>query len=114
MRKLCPTCKQSPVAINCYKNNKTYYRSQCDKCIRAGKKLPTQKRKWSKAGYKKKKICDRCGFRAKYSSQISVYHINSDLNDVSFYNLRSICLNCAEEIYKSGSTWTSEDLLPDF
>lgn len=75
--------------------------------------MPKQQPKWKSAGYEKKRVCDLCGFRSKYSSQISVHHINGNLNDVNGYNLRSICLNCAEEIKKSGVPWSTSDLEPD-
>jgi len=55
-RKICPSCNQRPVAINCHKGDKTYYRKVCDICVRAGKKdkkVPG----WAKSGYRKKPQC---------------------------------------------------------
>lgn len=65
------------------------------------------------SGFKKRNICDRCGFRSKYASQISVYHMDGDLNNVEPRNLKCVCRNCQIEVAKSDLIWRSGDLVPD-
>jgi hypothetical protein len=57
--------------------------------------------------------CDRCGFKARYSAQILVYHVDGDLNNVHIKNLKSICKNCVEEVSRSDLPWRPGDLAPD-
>jgi len=69
--------------------------------------------RWQLDGYKKKASCDRCGFRAKYSAQLIVVHIDGNLNNSNLSNLKTICQNCAIEVKKSDQTWRPGDLEPD-
>lgn len=64
-------------------------------------------------GYKKKPGCDKCGFKARYTAQLMVYHVNGDLNNSDLRNLKTICLNCAEEIIRSDVPWVPGDIEPD-
>ena len=57
--------------------------------------------------------CDRCGFRAKHSAQILVYHADGNLNNNSLNNLKSICLNCTVEIKRLDLPWRRGDLEED-
>jgi hypothetical protein len=82
-------------------------------CIRKGKKLKTPVPRWHSGGYKKKPACDRCGFRARFASQLLVYHIDGDLNNATVKNLRTVCRNCVEEIARTEVTWRAGDLEPD-
>jgi hypothetical protein len=117
-RPLCPFCGKRPVAINRYSNNNVYYRKICDSCARAraaGKILKPQPPAWVKSGYKKKPNCEKCGFVAKYpEDQMRVFYLDGDLKNNSWSNLRTICLNCQQEITKSKLTWKPADLVPDF
>ena len=113
MRPLCKICGKNPAAINGYHNEKIYYRSRCNSCIRKGKRLKPPVPRWQSTGYKKKPACDRCGFKARHSSQLLVYHVNGDLNDCDLRNLKTICLNCAELLKRQDLPWRRGDLEPD-
>ena len=69
--------------------------------------------RWQLSGYKKKLTCDLCGFRAKYSAQLQVFHSDGNLNNSSLTNLKTICQNCAIEIKKTDQPWVPGDLEPD-
>lgn len=112
-RPICPACNQRPKAVNCYRGNKLYYRSRCEVCIKKGKKIKPPVARWQSNGYKKKPTCDKCGFRAKYSAQLLVYHVDGNLNHCELKNLKTICLNCAEELKRSDLPWKKGDLEPD-
>ena len=113
MRPICPSCNQRPKTVAYHRNNKIYYRSQCGQCIRKKKKLPIQRPRWELNGYKKKTICDRCGFKARYSAQLLVFHIDSNLNNSTSRNLKTLCLNCRVDVEKSNFIWKPGDLQPD-
>jgi hypothetical protein len=112
-RPLCAACHNRPAAVNCHKNERVYYRSVCDNCARHNKKHKIAKPAWQKAGYKKKLVCDRCGFRAKNSAQTLVYHTDGNTNNTELSNLRSICLNCAVEVSRECLPWRRGDLEED-
>ena len=112
-RPICPTCNQRPRAISYIRKQKTMYRSQCGQCLaRAQGNLPPTPR-WQLNGYKKKPACDKCGFQARYSSQLRVFHVDGNLNNSSLRNLRTVCLNCQIEIDKTDQIWRPGDLTPD-
>jgi hypothetical protein len=69
--------------------------------------------RWQLDGYKKKPACERCGFRAKYSAQLVVHHMDANLNNASPRNLRTICQNCVIDVAKSDLPWRAGDLEPD-
>jgi len=69
--------------------------------------------RWKSTGYQKKNKCDRCGFRARFSAQISVYHVDGRLDNVDVKNLRSVCKNCEVELSRSDLPWRLGDLEPD-
>ena len=71
------------------------------------------KARWQQAGYKKKAACDRCGFRARHHTQLMVYHVNGDLNDCDYRNLKTVCLNCSVELTRLDLPWRRGDLEPD-
>jgi hypothetical protein len=112
-RKICPCCKQRLVAVNLIRDGITYYRSQCESCIKKKKKIKPPVPRWQTAGYKKKPTCDRCGFRARYANQLLVYHVDGDLNHCGLRNLRTVCLNCVVDIKKNDNPWCPGDLEPD-
>ena len=72
-----------------------------------------KKARWQTKGYNKKATCDLCGFKSKYKSQITVYHIDGNLNNCELINLRSICLNCVEVVKHKLFTWRPGDLEVD-
>lgn len=114
-RPLCPTCQQRPCAVAYNRNQRTYFRSLCDHCLRKKKqrvRRPVTPR-WKSAGYRKKTQCDRCHFRARVQSQLMVYHVDGDCNNVDLRNLRTVCLNCAHEITKLDLPWRRGDLEED-
>lgn len=100
--------------MNYIRNGKTYYRSICDECGRKKKKKKPRKPLWQKNGYKKKATCDLCGFKSLFSTQITVFHIDGDLENSQPINLRSICLNCVEVVKKKEVTWKRGDLEVDY
>lgn len=114
MRPICNTCNKNHAAINYNRNGITHYRSICDEC---GKKKVNKKptrHNWQKAGYKKKPTCDLCGFRCLYPTQSTVFHIDGNLENVQFSNLRTICLNCVEVVKRKDVTWKRGDLQVDY
>jgi hypothetical protein len=110
-RLLCKKCGTRPRAVNYHKEGKTYYRSQCDHCVRGREEgIP----RWAKAGYKLKLKCDKCGFASKYSKQFNVYHIDGNLDNCRHANLKSVCANCQRLLLDEGVSWRQGDLVPDF
>ena len=57
--------------------------------------------------------CDRCGFRAKHSAQLLVYHVDGNLKNNNVLNLKTVCLNCSVEIKRVDLPWRPGDLEPD-
>jgi hypothetical protein len=112
-RPLCPACRQRLCAVNYYSNGTPHYRSRCETCIKKNKKIKPPVPTWQTAGYKKKATCDRCGFRAKYSAQLLVYHVDGNLHNANLRNLKTVCLNCTVEIPKQDLPWRPGDLEPD-
>lgn len=113
MRPLCSICKQKPCAINYHKAGKVFYRQKCSICLKqkGGKKgWP----KWWSAGYRAKKSCDKCGHKSKYKHQFDVFHIDGNLNNVSYSNLKTVCANCQRVLHLEGVVWKQGDLVPDF
>lgn len=113
-RPLCPVCNSRPVAVNCHRHGRIYYRKVCDVCARAGKKYKPVPA-WFKAGYRKKAVCDKCGYKAKYpDKQMTVYYADGNLRNTSSLNLKSVCLNCRVELAHSKLPWKEAPLTPDF
>jgi hypothetical protein len=113
MRPTCNACNQRLAAVNYCRDGITHYRKKCDYCIRRGRKEKPPLPRWQAAGYKKKSSCDRCGFRAKFLSQLLVYHVDNNLANVKGANLRTICLNCVEEVNRLDVPWVRGDLQAD-
>lgn len=112
-RPLCSICNKRPVAVNYRRNDTVYYRKKCDSCIRKKRLLPAPRPRWLEKGYKKKNLCERCGFKAKYKEQLFVFHIDGNLNNTALSNLKTVCANCQIEIAKSKQGWVQGDLTPD-
>ena len=113
MRPICAICKQRPRAVAYHRYDKIYYRSRCTVCIRQGLQQKAAVPRWKSSGYKKKVACDRCSFRAKYGTQLLVYHVDGNMNNVTVRNLKTVCQNCVIEIVKTDLTWRPGDLEPD-
>jgi hypothetical protein len=111
MRKLCKVCQQRPVAINYYKGSKLFYRSKCDHCARGYTSLRPL---WAQHGYKQKNVCDKCGFSSKYKEQFNVFHLDGDLTNCRYNNLKTVCANCQRVLHTEGHKWKQGDLTPDF
>ena len=113
-RPLCQSCFKNPAAINYIKDSIYHFRAKCDSCNRKNKKIKPRQPTWALSGYKKKPHCEKCGFRAEYSDQLSVYHIDGNLQNNAIFNLKTICMNCQVTISKQGLGWKQGDLIPDF
>lgn len=110
---MCKVCNIRLRAISYHKYDRVYYHSRCTFCLRKNKKLKPPVPRWQSNGYKKKPTCDRCGFRARLTSQLLVYHVDGDLNNAALKNLRTVCRNCVEEISRTEVIWRPGDLEPD-
>jgi hypothetical protein len=110
LRPICNKCNKNYRAINYIREGITHYRSSCDECGRKKHKEKPRKASWTKNGYKKKAACDLCGFKSLFTTQITVFHIDGDLENASQNNLRSICLNCVEVVKKKEVNWKRGDL----
>ena len=108
IRPLCKTCKERHASVNYKRKGKTYYRTECGRCLRLKKKQPAPKPNWALNGYIKKMTCDLCGFKAKWGQQIVVYYIDGDMRNTKKNNLRSVCLNCTVTIDKKDIPWATE------
>lgn len=113
-RPICKECNKNPCAINYVKKNVKHYRSICDECGSKKTKKKPKEPLWQSAGYKKKQICDNCGFKSLYPTQTTVFHIDGDLKNTNYNNLRTICLNCVEVIKRKEVTWRRGDLQIDY
>lgn len=113
-RPMCSTCNKHCCTINYVRKGKTYYRSTCNRCNKNKPKKRSKRFNWEQAGYAKKSTCDLCGFKSLYPSQITVFHIDGNLTNTAFNNLRSICLNCVEVVKKRSVTWKRGDLQVDY
>ena len=111
MRDLCNICKKRPVAVNYYKEDRTFYRSKCDHCSR---KRTDGVPRWQRAGYKKKPACDKCGFNSKYLDQFDVFYVDGNPSNTKFSNLKTVCANCQRILHKLRLPWKQGDLTPDF
>lgn len=116
IRKNCPVCNKNLVAINYIsKTGVTHYRSLCSACIREKKKIKPAVPLWYKSGYRKKPNCEKCGFRAKFiNEQLRIFHLDGNLQNINRSNLKTICLNCQEEIFKTRLPWKPASIVPDF
>jgi hypothetical protein len=45
---------------------------------------------------------------------MTVFYIDGDLQNTSYNNLRSICLNCVEVVKRKEITWKRGDLQVDY
>ena len=113
-RKICPACNQRPVAINYHRDDVVHYRTRCNVCVRESKRIPQQQPAWRRSGYTKKTICEKCGFKSKYPEQLGVFYIDGNLKNNNWLNLKTVCLNCIQEVSKSRLKWRQDPLVSDF
>ena len=113
LRPICNTCGKNHCAVNYIREGITHYRSGCDECGRKKKKLKPRKANWTKSGYKKKATCDLCGFKSLFPTQMTVYHIDGNLENIALTNLRTVCLCCIEVVKRKEITWRRGDLQVD-
>jgi hypothetical protein len=113
-RPLCIACHGNPVAINYRSGDKIRYRKVCAACSRKGKRGKAQAMAWQRAGYTKKTICDKCGFKAKKLTQMFVFYLDGNLKNNDWLNLKTVCANCRIEVNDSKTTWKESPLTPDF
>lgn len=112
--KMCNSCNKHPVAVNYTRKGKTYYRKICYYCIKAKKNSKDQAvQLLKKSGYKKKTVCDRCGFVAKTPEQIRIHFRDNNKYNVSLNNIRSYCVNCVIEV-KNNPAADKRTILADF
>ena len=113
-RPLCKTCKARPRAYAYKRNNKIYWRSKCDACIRksAGKKIGGVT-PLLRSGYKKRKKCELCGFKAQHSVQLDVLFVDGNLRNVLETNLKTVCANCQRLSSVRRLGWRVGDLVAD-
>ena len=112
-RPICKTCNKNHAAINYKRDGITHYRSICDECGRKKNKQKPHKANWTKSGYKKKATCDLCGFKSLFPTQMTVYHIDGNLENIALTNLRTVCLCCIEVVKRKEITWRRGDLEVD-
>jgi hypothetical protein len=87
----------------------------CDSCIRKGKKLKPVPPAWFRSGYRKKIVCEKCGYRAKFpEKQMTVFHLDGNLRNTDSINLKTVCLNCRVEVSASKLPWRESTIIPDF
>lgn len=113
IRPICLSCNQRFRAIAYHTPSKTQYRKLCDYCSRRKKKIAVPEALWKRSGYKKKTTCDRCGFKSRYASQLLVYHVDGNMKNTALTNLRTVCLNCVEEVKRMDLPWAQGDLQVD-
>ena len=111
MRSLCKSCGSRPVAVNYYKEGRTFYRSKCDHCARG---LGHGRPLWHQAGYRMKPKCDRCGYTSQYKEQFNVYYIDGNPTNCRVTNLKTVCANCQRILHILKLPWRQGDLTPDF
>ena len=114
-RDLCPLCLVTPVAVNYVRNGVRHYRNSCTSCIRKGRRLREQPPAWVKTGYKKPVCCELCGFKSKIpAKQLFVYHVDGNLKNNNWHNLKTVCANCRIEIANGKVSWKPAAIVPDF
>jgi len=111
-RPMCVICAVRPATVNYRRNNSVYYRKYCASCINKSRRITQSVPLWQRSGYKKSHKCDRCNFRFKLPQQAVIYHIDHDMNNVNWNNLRTVCLNCQQEVMIK--RWIPGNLPPDF
>lgn len=111
MRPLCK-CGLRPCAVNYKKNNKTYYRRLCEICLANGTYHGVPR--WFRAGYKPKDYCEKCGYKSQHKNIFRVFHVDGNLDNCRYGNLKTVCANCAIILSKDSGGWRQGDLIADY
>ena len=113
-RPLCTECKTKPRAYAYRRYGRVYWRSKCDACIRkkAGKKIGGVTA-LQRSGYKKRRKCELCGFKAQNQSQLDVLFVDGNLRNTANTNLKTVCANCQRLQGVRRLGWRVGDLVAD-
>ena len=113
-RPLCKSCKSKPRAYAYKRYDRLYWRSLCDTCIRkkAGKKYGGVTA-LQRSGYKKRKKCELCGFKAQSKAQLDVFFVDGDMRNTVATNLKTVCANCQRLQGVRRLGWRMGDLVVD-
>ena len=114
VRPMCMECKAKPRAYAYKKKDRIYWRRLCDTCNRK----KSQKRiggitPLQRSGYKKRRKCELCGFKAQDQSQLDVFFVDGNLCNVNETNLKTVCANCQRLGGVRRLGWRVGDLIAD-
>ena len=114
VRPMCMECKAKPRAYAYKKKDRIYWRRLCDTCNRK----KSQKRiggitPLQRSGYKKRRKCELCGFKAQDQSQLDVFFVDGNLRNVNETNLKTVCANCQRLQGVRRLGWRVGDLVAD-
>jgi len=70
--------------------------------------------RWQQLGYQMKSQCEKCGFKSQHKEVFRVFHIDGNLDNCRYSNLKTVCCNCAQVLGKEGVAWKQGDLVADF
>lgn len=113
-RPVCTVCRLRPCAINYHRDDRIFYRSKCELCLKDHSVKKLSKPLWQQQGYQKKNRCQRCGFHSNISQVFSVYVVDGNLRNITPPNLRTVCANCQILLSVTGEVWKNVDLISDF
>jgi len=113
-RPLCKECKTKPRAYAYKRYGRVYWRSKCDTCNRKkrGKKIGGVTA-LQRSGYKKRRKCELCGFKAQNQSQLDVLFVDGNLRNTTDINLKTVCANCQRLQGVRRLGWRVGDLIAD-
>lgn len=109
---MCQSCRVNPAAINYIKDGRKHYRSKCGTCLKNKKSIRPNISAWQKSGYKKKIVCEMCGFKGMDLRQLTVFYLDGNMNNNSWTNLKTVCANCGIEISIKGFRSVENCTLP--
>ncbi len=114
VRPLCSKCKTKPRAYAYKLKNKIYWRKLCGTCIRKDKHQKTGGvTPLQRSGYKKKRSCELCGFKAQNKVQLDVLFVDGNLRNTVVSNLKTVCANCQRLSGVRRLGWRVGDLVAD-
>jgi hypothetical protein len=70
--------------------------------------------RWQQLGYQMKLQCEKCGLKSQHKEVFRVFHIDGNLDNCRYSNLKTVCCNCTQVLSKEGITWKQGDLIADF